>query len=432
MESAKRLMASENVPICILNGALGGTRIDQHQRTPDNPADLTTLYGKWLWRLKQARRTHGIRGVLWHQGENDQPADTPSGDPGWVGGRVDQEPRAAQPATKVPRVPGRRSLDGGPSMSQNPVGRRVFLQECAISLATLASARRCAGAGVVAGTGAAGKRLGASDVVTLGRSGVLASRQGVGLGDGTLDAYRRMGPADFTKFIRHALDQGVRSFDLLPGPAHTMLARALKGVPRESYTLVTNFRHPTETNPARMIEAYLRELETDYLDAILVGAILTRDWAGESKWAERRDLLSAAKQRGQVRGHGVSVHGWEALQSIATDPWVELALVSCNHLGTWMDGPPGRTATDLERRDLSLPLLRDIHRAGIGTAAMKVFSHSGYRDAANPAEERFKAVRFVLSTGAIDTLPILCGSVAEFDEVTRLIHRAGDDPGQVG
>lgn len=83
MELAKRLVASQKVPIFILNGALGGTRIDQHQRNPTDPADLTTIYGKWLWRLQQARLTHGIRAIIWHQGENDQPADAPSGDYGW-------------------------------------------------------------------------------------------------------------------------------------------------------------------------------------------------------------------------------------------------------------------------------------------------------------------------------------------------------------
>lgn len=83
MELAKRLVASQKVPIFILNGALGGTRIDQHQRNPADPADLTTIYGKWLWRLQQARLTNGIRAIIWHQGENDQPADAPSGDYGW-------------------------------------------------------------------------------------------------------------------------------------------------------------------------------------------------------------------------------------------------------------------------------------------------------------------------------------------------------------
>jgi hypothetical protein len=44
---------------------------------------LTTIYGRLLWRVREARLTHGIRGVLWHQGENDQGADGPSGGFGW-------------------------------------------------------------------------------------------------------------------------------------------------------------------------------------------------------------------------------------------------------------------------------------------------------------------------------------------------------------
>jgi hypothetical protein len=80
---AKHLVETQGVPICILNGAVGGTRIDQHQRDAADPADLTTIYGRLLWRVREARLTHGIRGVLWHQGENDQGADGPSGGFGW-------------------------------------------------------------------------------------------------------------------------------------------------------------------------------------------------------------------------------------------------------------------------------------------------------------------------------------------------------------
>jgi hypothetical protein len=161
--------------------------------------------------------------------------------------------------------------------------------------------------------------------------------------------------------------------------------------------------------------------KTDYVDAVLAGAILTKEWATEDKWAERRDLLSAAKQAGRVKAHGVSVHGWEALNSVASDPWVELALVSCNH----KDGPAGKQVIEIERRDLSVPLIGRIHAAGIGTAGMKIFSHSGYRDAANPVEERSNALRYVLSLHTIDTLPIMCESVHEFDEVTGMINRLG-------
>jgi aryl-alcohol dehydrogenase-like predicted oxidoreductase len=263
----------------------------------------------------------------------------------------------------------------------------------------------------------------ASDIVSLNRAHILASRQGFGVGDGSSEAFRAMGQAGFTRLVRHALDHGVRYFDLLPGPAHELMAAALKGVPRDRYTLVTNFRHPEEPDAAKMLDRFLLELRTDYLDAVLVGAILTRDWAAESKWAERRDLLSAAKQSGKVRAVGASVHGWEALRSLPGDSWVELAMVSCNHRGDWMDAPPGPAPTAAERRDASVPLIAEIHRAGIGVAAMKVFAHTGYREAQDPAAERSRAIEFVLGLGTIATLPILYHSTREFDETRTLIHR---------
>lgn len=80
---ASHLVESQQVPICIINGAVGGTRIDEHQRNMANPQDLNTIYGRLLFRVNEARLTHGIRGVFWHQGENDQLADGPDGSFGW-------------------------------------------------------------------------------------------------------------------------------------------------------------------------------------------------------------------------------------------------------------------------------------------------------------------------------------------------------------
>jgi hypothetical protein len=83
LELARRLVENHKMPICIINGAVGGSRIDQHQRNPTNPEDAATIYGRALWRAQQAKLTHGIRGILWHQGENDQGADGPTGGYGW-------------------------------------------------------------------------------------------------------------------------------------------------------------------------------------------------------------------------------------------------------------------------------------------------------------------------------------------------------------
>ena len=92
MELAKRLVDSQKVPIFIINAAAGGTRIDQHLPNPLNHRDTSgdnpwtnphQLYGSLLTRVEGAKLTHGIRAILWHQGENDQGSAGPTGGYGW-------------------------------------------------------------------------------------------------------------------------------------------------------------------------------------------------------------------------------------------------------------------------------------------------------------------------------------------------------------
>ncbi len=81
MAMAKKLVADQKIPICILNGAVGGTRIDEHMpdhvRNAGQPNKERPIYGNLRQRVIAARLTHGIRGVLWHQGEADQGFDGP-------------------------------------------------------------------------------------------------------------------------------------------------------------------------------------------------------------------------------------------------------------------------------------------------------------------------------------------------------------------
>lgn len=83
MELGKRIVQHHQMPVCILNGAVGGTRIDQHQRNDGEPTDPATIYGRLLRRVRAAGLTHGVRAILWHQGENNQGAAGPSGDFDW-------------------------------------------------------------------------------------------------------------------------------------------------------------------------------------------------------------------------------------------------------------------------------------------------------------------------------------------------------------
>lgn len=83
MELGRRWVEQHRMPLCLINGAVGGTRIDQHQPNRSDREDAQTIYGRLLWRVRQARLTHGIRGLFWYQGENDQGADGPTGGFGW-------------------------------------------------------------------------------------------------------------------------------------------------------------------------------------------------------------------------------------------------------------------------------------------------------------------------------------------------------------
>lgn len=83
LDLGRQLVERHKIPVCILNGAVGGTRVDQHQRNPADPTDVATIYGRLLWRVREAKLTHGVRAIFWHQGENDQGADGPTGGFGW-------------------------------------------------------------------------------------------------------------------------------------------------------------------------------------------------------------------------------------------------------------------------------------------------------------------------------------------------------------
>jgi len=85
---ATNLVAKYQVPICMINGAIGGTPIWHHQVNPTNRFDSSgefyrnpyKIYGSLLTRVTGARLTHGIRGAFWFQGENDSGAGAPTGD----------------------------------------------------------------------------------------------------------------------------------------------------------------------------------------------------------------------------------------------------------------------------------------------------------------------------------------------------------------
>jgi hypothetical protein len=71
------------IPVAIINGAHGGWPITSFQRNDANPQDLSTDYGRTLYRATQAGLQNGIRAILWYQGESDM-SDADAHEKGWI------------------------------------------------------------------------------------------------------------------------------------------------------------------------------------------------------------------------------------------------------------------------------------------------------------------------------------------------------------
>ncbi len=81
----------------------------------------------------------------------------------------------------------------------------------------------------------------ATDLVTLGNSGVKVTRLAFGTGTMSGQVQRDLGQEQFTRLVRYAHERGIRFFETAEsyGGMHQMLGIALKGVPRDSYQLMT-------------------------------------------------------------------------------------------------------------------------------------------------------------------------------------------------
>src|SRR5262249_10905876 len=102
-----------------------------------------------------------------------------------------------------------------------------------------------------------------TDSVTLGKTGISVSLIGMGtgsIGSGQASNQTRLGVKGFTRVVRHALEHGIRFFDVADQyGSHVYLREALRGVPRDQYVIQTK-THATNLADARShLERYRLE-----------------------------------------------------------------------------------------------------------------------------------------------------------------------------
>lgn len=78
----KYIIEETGIPTVIFNGGTGGSIISEHQPDPLNRMDLTTIYGKLLYRISKSK-VKQIKAIIWHQGENDSDPDKVNTYPGY-------------------------------------------------------------------------------------------------------------------------------------------------------------------------------------------------------------------------------------------------------------------------------------------------------------------------------------------------------------
>jgi len=70
---ARQILDSFSMPVCILNGAVGGTPVNYHLADPNDHYNTNTNYGRLLTRAKNAGLDQNISGIFYFQGESDGP-----------------------------------------------------------------------------------------------------------------------------------------------------------------------------------------------------------------------------------------------------------------------------------------------------------------------------------------------------------------------
>jgi len=299
-------------------------------------------------------------------------------------------------------------------MDKGQITRRQFLQTTAA----------LAGGGLLSScameTAAKKPKRTAVDQVALGRTGLKLSRLGIGTGSKGGSIQRALGQAEFTRLIRYAYDQGITYIDTAQNyRTHEMVREAIKGLPREKLFIQSKMPGRPE-KPLEVLDRYRRELDTDYIDSLLVHCAVRKDWDEERKVL--LDAFEEAKDKQIIRAHGLSCHSLPALARAAQLDWVDVHLVRINPQGAHMDTPTEQwdAVSDVSHVPAVMEQIKIMRENRHGIIGMKLIGNGDFTD----PEDREKSIRFAMKCGLLDAVVIGFKSPAEIDEAIQRINSA--------
>ncbi len=251
----------------------------------------------------------------------------------------------------------------------------------------------------------------ASNRVQVGPMRVGLSLLAIGTGTngvgGSSNQTRKLGLGGLADLLAAGYDQGVTFWDSADQyGTHPHLKAALRRVPREKITILSKTHASGEREMRADLDRFRRELGTDYIDILLLHAMMDGTWPAH--WKGAMAALEEARQKGIVKTHGISCHSLEALKTAASHPWAQVNLVRINPAGVAMDADPATV----------IPVLRRMKAAGKGVIGMKILGQGRLDRRAD------ECLQFVLGLDAVDCFTIGCESRAELDDLLKRIPAA--------
>ena len=253
------------------------------------------------------------------------------------------------------------------------------------------------------------------DKVSLGEEGFKVPRLALGTGSHgyvhTSDQHK-LGEKKFVQLAKHAYDRGIKFLETADMyGTHEFVGKALKELPREEVTLLSKvmvYQHGDWYTPEpfqKSIDRFRKELETDYIDILLLHCMVNSEWPDEYK--RYMDGFSEAKEKGIIKKVGLSCHDLGALKVASGSQWADVILARINHDGAKMDGNPEEVMEVLHAAKMN----------GKGVIGMKIF---GCGDLTSEVQ-RQKSLNYVVKSGNVDCMTIGFENPEQIDDTVERI-----------
>ena len=258
----------------------------------------------------------------------------------------------------------------------------------------------------------------ATDIVTLGKSGVQVTRLAFGTGSNNGHVQSALGQQQFSKLVAYAYERGIRFFETAESyTTPAMLGEALKPYPRESYVLMNKVTTDEGVDPHVRFDEMRRISRTEYFDIMLLHWQHTDSWVAET--ARWQDGILEAQQKKTIRSRGASVHGLPALRQMPGNKWLEVAMIRMNHKGTRMDGP----VPDDDNLGIVPEVVAHVKQVksdGMGVVSMKLCGDGTFTQ----HSDRQAAMRFAFKNAGVDCVTVGFKSPQEVGEAIDNLNPA--------